>query len=1021
MFLGFLFIYIQLFSAPPKIPENTITTAQPTLKPLTIDVPRSLPTIDITGECDGDVVTSEPLNSENLLLTTAETNSTSLSKDHTVLDKVSTPNVPRLIKKSSSTPRRSSHIRVLDFNTPRRILEENIIENPTTVECINSPNIPQLKLAKPLGSSDTENNPRTSNLIEDLKNDKGVKDNNGKSIKKKSNWDADLRAMISVDDTDSKIQVKHKSVKKKRKPPEKKSKEEKDHTKSKEDKRKTKTKHSKSKSHENENNKSDDSVKVITENINVTIKPTINLITREDKLDKSSDAQNDTPEMDPVSLQHAIGAKLNISDFLETPYKQAMYDIQMDTPRFLGAELLGEPFSDIKIMNIPTPRFLNTPKAVQATPSSYSSRPTDYSSGGSYYKPDDHDYPNILEELGPPITSSPVEKVNKDVSKPVVTDNISNKEQERQKASDKNKKRSSRPVRECTKNVSYVNSPFINKTKNTVDSNYTPSKYSNSDNTESIEHAPDCDTPEMEDRAKSPNKVESKKKRVSKSTPKIKAKLKISPKSVNRSKKKGVYVGSRKRMNSKDKNIATPVVLAAPTKSRRKSSTPRKLHCTKTFSTGNSEVECTEVRKDNLNKKDNNSDVVLPTVRWADEMSENCKSRKQSGGTTNEVEDIAKIKEYIEKTSQSEEIENIPKISVANEDNSSLHMDLVKRGFDFETAKIIERDLLDVSPITNNSKVAEGHVASNVNKQTNFSGQVSVCNEKSKKINETDGLKEKQHNESINSSAGEEFEEELEFSIHDCDEHSNNFIFMKHEEGKIISDNSVSFKNTFCMEICIEDVVIRLNTTPLVSLFHEEPKEDESPKESEHPKKKEANKVDEDSDNKTKNVEEAIQGNEAEIDDKHDSDDSLINRNEEETETAVQSISLNDKLYTPQKQMTDEEAKCYELFDSTLGSLDTPLKANSPKSKEVSLNQETENDRSSRAQELTVSGITLEIESVVERETTLRDSQNVPKKRKRLSSSISEDNGGSKKSKPQYLKNIQNFDIESVLSRLHGP
>ncbi|CAK1597403.1 unnamed protein product [Parnassius mnemosyne] len=53
----------------------------------------------------------------------------------------------------------------------------------------------------------------------------------------------------------------------------------------------------------------------------------------------------------------------------EADRKEALYDIQMETPKFLGPDLPDEPISEVKIMNIPTPRFLCSPKGTQATPS----------------------------------------------------------------------------------------------------------------------------------------------------------------------------------------------------------------------------------------------------------------------------------------------------------------------------------------------------------------------------------------------------------------------------------------------------------------------------------------------------------------------------------------------------------------------------------------------------------------------------------------------------------------------------
>lgn len=905
-------------SADVPASANQAPSTASSLKPLTIDVTTNLPTIDITGEPDVEPIPKDTPQSQKLLLKTTDSKISSLPISQSE-DKPTTPVVTRPIRKSSSTPRRTSHIRVLDFNTPRRILDQPIqehVQNEIETVVSKSPNI-SLEIGKPVEGMEK------TNIIKGNENVKVP----AKNVTK--NWDEDLRKQIYIDD--SKLFT-PKTSKKKKKPPE-------NETKSIDKSLDVSNNHSKSKTKTNKKRKKGER-HADADPLNIPVKPTINIITdsiKKDKNEKRESNESDkcqvtkpqvnTPENDAICLQNAIGAKLNISDFLETPFKQALYDIQMDTPRFLGPEIGGEPISDIKITNIPTPTFLNTPK-VNHTPSSYSSRPTDYSSGGSYYKPDDHDYPNLLDtiEICSPSSLDANGKPTVKVLTPA-TDSVNVEEKGKVSSG---KKRSTRPVRQCTRNVSYCNTPVVNKPKSP--------KKSSSESSKDLEICENIKEykPKPKERRKS----------TSRSTPKIKAKLKStfikSPTKENINKhRKSV---SRKRTNSKDKDLVTTIMAPAPTKSRRKSSTPRKLHCTKAFN--ESAEKLIKVTFKNVHEK---------SIKWSDE---GCHERNLDTSLS-EVEDITKIKEFIENTQTSkvvtEKIEinttNSVKVHIVDDDSSDLHVDLIKRGFDLEVAKTIERDLSSLSP-----KVAETDVK-DTTKGTETGPDIITSS-------------------NISSDLDIEQEvEDLEFSVHEFNEESSNFKSIKHEEGARCT-NAVSFKDNFTMDICIEDIVIRLKTTPYTDLFDEEPMS-------------------------SKQIEHTI------VD-----DDVLSSRYE--TEAAVQSISYIDKLYTPRKEMTEEEqAKCKEIFDSSLVSLDTPLKPTSPIYKEV----ETKVPRRLGAAE-----VTLEIESIDEPETTVKE-KSLGKKRKRLrSGSTSEDSTTEpKKSKPQYLKNIQNFDIESVLSRLHGP
>lgn len=279
-----------------------------------------------------------------------------------------------------------------------------------------------------------------------------------------------------------------------------------------------------------------------------------------------------------------LARNLTFQIFFETPFKQALYDIQMDTPKLLSLEsdLPGEPMSDIKIMNIPTPRFFDPPKTYEATPSSYSSRPTDYSSGGSYYKPDDQDY-IPRSSLVSPITST--NEVPSIVSKETDCS-----------------KKYSRPVRTCAKNVSYKY--LSTKTKESSEDIEVKSSCSDTNSVKSVLNNEDKLATSTRDKSKkhdSKLKSSINKKTVKRKTPVKKEKpktfMKIKPRrmtptkeTISGRKRKKVEKSlnnspPRKRAYSKEKNDSTPLLSSIPSKSRRKSSTPRKLHCSKICNT----------------------------------------------------------------------------------------------------------------------------------------------------------------------------------------------------------------------------------------------------------------------------------------------------------------------------------------------------------------------------------------------------------------------------------------------------
>lgn len=946
---------------------NTITTSSTprVLGPLVIDVSSNSPPPKKSSQLP-DLSFEDPKKvvSEGLVKT-VDITAASLPKDSNIAvpNKTSTPNAVPPTRKSSSTPRRNSHVRVLDFATPRRILHETINENDSNKLSTESDTNGNEII--PNGPSDI---PVHTNLVKDdnynradtNKNKNKTTKENETNLVKKSNWDAELRALAIANEVYEEPVVTPKP-KPKQKP--KKTKKKKKISSAAEivpetsDSDSTKTTNSTS----HTTLKSTESIKSV-ENVEQPIKEVLhknvvpestNNITTCDGIantlhltDKSqmkvntSDDRVDTPEAERLSLQNAIGVKLNISDFLETPYKQVLYDIQMETPKFLGSDLPDEPISDIKITSIPTPLFLNTPKLLQATPSSYASRPTDYSSGSSYYKPDDHDYIPPTEVLHCAGT------VMKDAAQSTKEGTILTEPKEKEKSA-----KSSRPQRKCTKNVSYRSPMCVSKTK------YDDSFEAGSVSSETSNISTKDKKIDKSINKKAHLKTKSdKKKKAYKSPIKSKSFMKIKPRrltpikvSSSKGRKKTSDVtencasNPRKRTLSKDKTNITTMVVAAPTKSRRKSSTPRKLDCTKSFTLDtvvqNSSILPTSdhgVEKGTNTCPLQDSDNEQLALRWSDDGSQDAKPKEKEEQPTSsslpDEDDLTKIKEYIE-TSAPQKV-----VSDKNSEGS-LQNDLIKRGFDAETAKIIERDLLDATPIqdtaiqsTSNEEVAV--------KNLEVSLPVSDRIESDSSANPLHIVQE------------EDEVEEIELSVYECNEDTKNFISCRFDESTFVPSTSISkLKDKFSMELCVDDdLTIRLRANSFISLFDMDPEE-------------------------------------------------LLNTyNPRETEDAVSSISNIDKLYTPMKDVV--RAQCYEIFDSTLTSIDTPLKS-----------------------EVTYETKVTEILLEVEREDVKEKTES--KKRKRLQSGSLED-ALSKKSKPdaQYLlksANIQNIDIESVLSKLHGP
>ncbi|CAH0605824.1 unnamed protein product [Chrysodeixis includens] len=971
---------------------KTVSSAQ-ILSPLVLDVSSSNGTTNIRVETkQPELETQNPSMDVGLVKTVDLAKNASVPKDNiiTCSQQINTPQVLPPVRKSSSTPRRNSHIRVLDFTTPRRILHETINEIVPNEICDNHVEIDNNKNTNLVISSidNSENNivdMRTVKVhkIETCRISK-VTSETDKLLKfnKKANWDADLRALTVMNNDTSNLKVINnskptKSASKIKKPNrksveppvEKEEEADKSQGKKSRSKRKISPKVKKSKKlkklQEEEAQYANCSKAVESKS---TVRPVFNIMgsdnyaQKEDKKEQSKEENNqnksnnedvnETPEAERLCFQNEIGARLNISEFLETPYKQVLYDIQMETPKFLGPDLPNDPISDIKIMSIPTPRFFDTPKPPHATPSSYSSRPTDYSSGGSYYKPDDQDYLRI-PEIECPVTSS------KDEPHAEVPEE-----------SDSSYKRSSRPVRKCTKNVSYVdrNNADSNKTKEKVievKPNIVPNLSDSTSPNSSFENNKDLKlkTPKAS-KSKSHIKSDSKKKLDSvkkRKTPvkkdKVNSFMKIKPrrptptKDKKRTRRKtDVYTQSntsklkeKQPVSVKEKNIhVTPVVVPAPKKSRRKSSTPRKIHCTKPFTSesstespeNNASASATAVYKVSVKAEQNtassnDSDTEQMALQWSDDGSQDTKVNDC------ESEDITKIKQYIETSSNSK--------SDFSDKAEPLHIDLIKRGFDVETAKIIERDLLDASPSVEPNRNACDKITETknaVNSVENLAEtDTSVTNE-------------------LQIVQDDETEDDIELSAYECHEGSNNYVVCTSEAKEVSKKAPSKLKDKFCMEVCIDDgVAIRLRATSFNMLYDNTPANEEE-----------------------------------------------LGYSFRETEVAVSSISNIEKLYTPLK---DHKAECYEIFDSTLTSLDTPLKLNSPKHMD---------------QKVT------EIEIVFEEEKVDIDKTDT-KKRKRLQSSMNDSDEAlneSKKTKPepQYLfnsTNIQNIDIESVLKKLHGP
>lgn len=914
------------------------------------------------------------------------TKNASVPKDNVTSGASKTPHVLPPVKKSSSTPRRTTHVRVLDFATPRRILHETINEqvtsqnsDPVEVVLSSSPNV---SFADTTVAENTRVNSNTtvvySNAIVQKSNTcitdsctdpvGSATESTTTSISnqsKKSNWDADLRALVANESSlSSGITKRKKSTKKKKNVDKSDGKIEK-----KSSGKNTISSKIKKASRKRRNVIEDDDDEHLPDaaiKLDVPLKPTIHIIGGSDRVvadvqivqdnnkddeiiqNKSNDKEEnsvETPEGDRLSLQNVIGARLNISDLLETPYKQALYDIQMGTPRFL-ADLPGDPLSDIKITSIPTPRFLDTPKPVQATPSSWSSRPTDYSSGGSYYKPDDQDYMPV-PDLRCIVSSSSKEFAPEPFDKSVEII--------------KDDEKKSRPQRQCAKNVSYYRfASSTNKTKEVNDNIDVASTCSDSTGSTDYKNKESIVIPPRDrsktNKSENKRRVSSKKNKSTAIKEKTKLFIKIKPRQTptkitpSRNKKKNDTPGynspskyRRIRTTSKDKNenSASPSVVAAPTKSRRKSSTPRKLHCTKSFNSANNHTSPETI----VNTKQNAARDTVPhtqdcdteqlSLRWSDDGFQGANIKELTAiSSANECEDISKIQEYIQTT----HVIHPP----CNE--GSLRADLIKRGFDVETAKIIERDLLDTplqtsDPITNRPKSPVQIVPSKKDEPTIEKAIESDCSVTKNLQNVQDETEE---------------ELEVEFSVHDCNEDSKNYFVVQHDDTKEISQGSpIRLKDKFSMDICIDDgVTVRLRATPFSLPLDLDPIGVE------------------------------------EID---------YSYNYKETEMAVSSIMNMERLYTPLKESF--KAQCYEIFDSTLTSIDTPLKANSPKR---------------------IGCETTVTEIVLEEQQTQKDKAG-PKKRKRSSGS-DESNSDTKKTK--YLltsASIQNIDIESVLTKLHGP
>ncbi|KPJ19492.1 hypothetical protein RR48_11119 [Papilio machaon] len=984
-------------SMDPKPLTVTSSSSQDLLKPLLIDVTSPV----IEPPVSSNIATSEQNNiqsiEQNLIKTVESTEHVLKSKDNTIntttnstLPKTTTPQGLLPNRKSSSTPRRNSHVRVLDFTTPRRILTETINEQSPERNCsenteCNEAVPPPCKEPK-IQIDNTV--PEKVTSIENTECPK-LKTNVAKENKviTKKNWDADIRAAAVCG-----INTPVKPIPKQKNKPKEKATKKKNSDKVKNSKKiankdtsKEKKKKDKSDSRdytENDVKKSEKAPPVVKANVNIRsdknivedkkiieeknivedkkIVGTKNIIDDKKIDDKKttddknpitfygSTEQTDTPENERIALQNVIGAKLNISDLLETPYKQVLYDIQMDTPKFLGTDLPDEPMSEVKIMSIPTPRFLRDSNEKNSTPSCcYSSRPTDYSSGGSYYKPDDQDFIICTDVPESPLRQEENIKSNNDITstkQPEVDNEKNNKEN-----------KSGRPVRQCTKNVSYnplllgKGMPLKSYAQSCVPNDDSPDDNA-SDNRVSSKSSKDTTVKEKrkQDTNKSKKSVKKIKSPIKRDTPKTF--MKIKPRRTTptkeilggKSRKTSESSNKQKKTNSKERNEnLTPVTASIPTKSRRKSSTPRKLHCTKTFNSESSDHTSPETDKPKQDKsqedraRSHESDVEQMPLRWSDDGSQEKalknKQLKHDSLSVTETDDISKIKEYIE-TCATEKSE-------IKDGEGSLHIDLIKRGFDVETAKKLERDLLDSPCAKRETDVPTEFIEIKTHVSESITGSGDSY---SLKIEDGD----------------DDEDEEIELSIHECNEDTVNYIHYEYEDGdEKVSRPQSKLKDNYSMEICVDDgVTIRLRATTFSVLLDQDPQEME------------------------------------------------VKYNYKETAMAVSSISNFDKLYTPLK---DHKAQMYDIFDSTLTSLDTPLKIRNSISPDCERNNVTE--------------ISLEVEKVEYVEKTDL------KKRKRLQSGSSEESiNCNKKTKrdTQYLlntTNIQNIDIESVLSKLHGP
>ncbi|XP_022119866.2 uncharacterized protein LOC110996493 [Pieris rapae] len=919
----------QNFVNEPKVDTNkSTTTTSATLskcEPLFVDVSSSMPSLAITDDpidTDNVMTHTKNFNEIGLIKTVDPVTHASLPKDNTLSTKSSTPHVLPPIRKSSSTPRRTSHIRVLDFNTPRRILDKALSEkgsndDDAVVIISDSPLAPQF--------SDVEKPPKLDNVVKNL--------NVEMNKVRKPNWDEELRALVATNQDlfpPSSLKTDKKSKRKKKKTDAENSDVKSSSVKSKKSKKKKDTK----------------AIEEPQTKKQLPIKPTIKIVAavepgshsepdNDQCINKDIGENFDTPENERLSLQNEIGVKLNISDLLETPYKQAIYDIQMDTPKFLGPDLPGEPISDIKIMNIPTPRLFDNPNPAEATPSSYSSRPTDYSSGGSYYKPDEQDYP-ILD-----ISEHKIEE-------PPKTQEFKTTDPKKETSEIKTTTKSRRPTRKCTKNVSYYNSPNFRVNSKIF-------KVASRDvSTEEVKTSsvPSPDLNDMKkkgrpfkNKATKPDKHKSPFKRdVTKNFMKIKPR-RVTPikDTKNRRSLSDIALSAKKRNLMKEKHSKSSPMVVAPSKSRRKSSTPRKLQCGKVFHSSTSSNTSPDIPGSTTIKNINicvtrDNSVEQNLLRWYDDATKNDKEVQNSKTSTKGEEDSKiKIKEHIESINTKNNTK-----SESNPSTRNFHNDLVKRGLDVETARIIERDLMDLD----GPPLQDGAVqsTSNENVEENdgkcppdrVKGGLYVNKQNVDPIAKITHTTLPESDEEI---------EDIEFSVSESNEESSNYFVHKFDEASFTPKDIAHLKDKFCMEVCIDDgVILRLKATNFTDLVNEEP----------------TNKA----------------------------------YDKNEIDSAVTSISNIEKLYTPMK---DRRAQCYELFDSTLTSIDTPLKANSPKKQE--------HDDS----------IT---EIIVDEEIVNT------KKRKRVQSQEDSVNMKKSKSDSQYLLNhasIQNIDIESVLSKLHGP